>query len=265
MTGEITRHMVLDAAAISEEIIIQNLDGKITRPPKMTKYRETTSEYESRLAEYNEYKNRYLKTVRDELINNFKQKYKASPCVIMKNVLETYKMKHEFLRTFKITPQPYWVKNKLHSYTWACISPTKKKPMDADYSPHSYLPQLHILICHQGIQFGFSYGTGVILSSSMWQLPLYKKLQKQIFEILKNKENNICIIDGQGPEDVDLPNSKTIASIKELSDIPKNWVKRPNLIGYYYNNKMPIDIHDRIINTLDLVLPIYKDIWLSEY
>jgi len=233
MTEKITRQMVLDAAKISQEIIDKGLSGEYAHGPKNEEYK--------RLKQIKEYKDTYNK---------------MSPNVMMKRILKTYQTSHGILDNYEVTGHPYRG-NVINSYEWACITPETSGPKPR----HLVLPQLYILINSKGIRFGSVYGENVEPSSPfVYAVSKNPTLQKKIYDVLKTKNNNICLWDGGEMSGEDLPTDETKKQIKEWSDVGRVWRKTIRLIGYFYKKDVPNDIHDRIISTLDFLLPIYKSI-----
>jgi hypothetical protein len=243
MTGEITRQMILDAARISQKILDEGLEGALTIPQ--------AEEAGQNITKYgNEIK---------PLVNEFKNSHNSySPNLIMKKILEAYVDKNRLLNV-RTSGHKYWG-NRIHSFEWACITPKTKQGKPLKDLSHLVLPQLYMLICYEGIRFGFCYGDKVTPQNEYVQAVIKnEKLQRCIFNVLMDNKNNICL-DNNDDKPQYNPNDNTKIKINKLSDIPDKWKPILRFVGYFNNSKIPSDVNDRIMNTLDSLLPIYKEI-----
>jgi hypothetical protein len=235
MTKIITRQMVLDAAKISQEIIKHKLNRQFMVGEKNAAY------------------NTYIRGLSDA----FSNKYDQSPNLIMKDILDQFLIRHKISQVYKVT-QHHYRHRVLNAYVWACITMEKPKDPDDDNPQHVDLPQMYILINGMGIRFGCVYGDRVKATSRYVNAVINNtELQKRIYNAIQTDENNLCIWVKEGSGEF-LPANNDKRPIHKWSDVSQGWCEYSRLIGYFYKADVPNDIHDRINDTLDSLLPIYK-------
>ncbi len=188
-------------------------------------------------------------------IQKFTEKYGQAPQQLLNDFLKTYIAERHLDDNFTSAGKQFYTQ-VVNSHTWACINNKDTSNLKKPHSQSSQYPQLHILIDHSKLIFGFCYGFHIPDGDE--KIERIKK-QDSILENLLNllrrdPELKVCY------ELDSTPGGSPYQEIKinSIDDLKKNWSRNILILKIFSPDDNFENIEQKISECFDNLLEILK-------